>query len=566
MRKPAVNPARDKNLFRHRLLACLLVCGFFVALAPTLGWQEFSSGPENLIIATAMEMRRGGPWLVPTLQGEARVAKPPLAAWTTALSIRPFTMREIDTLDHNSRERGFFFLAFESRWPALVCACLLLLGVFELGTIIGDSRLGLMSIAICASTYFILRFARYTTTDIQLALWVTWANVFLALAVVRGRWWTGCIGAAMALGLAMLSKGPVALVQSVVPMAIYALTIRRFSPGRPRRGVLPAIIVSSVIFAAMALWWFTLVFITQKNVLGRWFSEVTRIGATDTPSSPLLAYLAIVGYVLPWTLFLIVGAIAILKQLRRRQVTADALGLFLLVIPLLIMTLAKDRQDRYTLPMIPAAAIVAAIGVRDHLSRWKSSDAMHRLITWLHWIMLGAIAVALPLAGAIGLLKQVDGTPWFAWRFALIEAALGAALLVAGIVLYRRRPGALVAMTFATMLVMQAVLFKGYCSSSAGRSDLKPLADVLAARYPDATFYNAHPRGKRPPTDLGVYLNRTIRWIPDTGSLQPGVHPIVVFMLQDKGEPDPISPPGFHFIERAKRDKDYWWAFVLPPG
>src|SRR6476659_4096454 len=104
----------DPNLRRNRSFALLIALAFFVAIAPTLPWQEFSSGPENLVLATAMEMRRGGPWLVPTLQGEARVAKPPLAAWITAASIHPGTMRDIDTRDRNVRMRGFLLLAIET--------------------------------------------------------------------------------------------------------------------------------------------------------------------------------------------------------------------------------------------------------------------------------------------------------------------------------------------------------------------------------------------------------------------------------------------------------------------
>src|SRR5207253_2386256 len=136
------------------------------------------------------------------------------------------------------------------------------------------------------------------------------------------------------------------------------------------------------------------------NVIHRWFSEVTRIGATETPASPIFAYLGIVGYVAPWTVFLFVGLIVIARQFRSREITSDFLALFLLVIPLLVMTFAKDRQDRYTLPMIPAAAIVSSIGVREYLARWKSPNIAHRFVAALHWITLGAIAVIFPLIGA----------------------------------------------------------------------------------------------------------------------------------------------------------------------
>ena len=43
----------------------------FVAAAPTLSWLDFSNGSENLNVATSLEMRRTGHWLLPTLQERA---------------------------------------------------------------------------------------------------------------------------------------------------------------------------------------------------------------------------------------------------------------------------------------------------------------------------------------------------------------------------------------------------------------------------------------------------------------------------------------------------------------
>src|SRR5688572_22604704 len=65
--------------------AVAIVC--FALIAPTLTWLEFSSGSENLNVATALEILREDRWLLPTLDGEPRVAKPPLTAWITASSI-----------------------------------------------------------------------------------------------------------------------------------------------------------------------------------------------------------------------------------------------------------------------------------------------------------------------------------------------------------------------------------------------------------------------------------------------------------------------------------------------
>src|SRR5205823_8233781 len=178
---------------------------------------------------------------------------------------------------------------------------------------------------------------------------VTWGNAFLARAILRGKWWSGCVGAGVTLGLAMLSKGPVALVQSVLPAFMFWIVNRRSATkvAQPRMG---AILVGVLLFLIVGLWWYAVVLTQNSDVVHRWFSEVTRIGATETAPSPIFAYLGIVGFVMPWTAFFIVGFVSLLRQLMRREMAPELLALFLLVIPLLVMSFAKDRQDRYTLP------------------------------------------------------------------------------------------------------------------------------------------------------------------------------------------------------------------------
>jgi hypothetical protein len=86
----------------------------------------------------------------------------------------------------------------------------------------------------------------------------------------------------------------------------------------------------------------------------------------------------------------------------------------------------------------------------------------------------------------------------------------------------------------------------------------------VLARFPDARAFNAHPLGKRPPTDLGVYLNRTIRWTKDPSSLKPSARPLVLFVPQNAADPSPAAPPGWLSLGKAHKSKDWWHAFALP--
>ena len=60
-----------------------------------------------------------------------------------------------------------------------------------------------------------LRFGRSMTTDVHLMLWVATANAFFAAALLHRKRWLGCLAGGVALGLAFMSKGPVALAQTI---------------------------------------------------------------------------------------------------------------------------------------------------------------------------------------------------------------------------------------------------------------------------------------------------------------------------------------------------------------
>src|SRR5215471_12112008 len=81
MAKINVMQASDGFSARDLLAMVAIPLLFYAAIAPTLTWLEFDSGSENLVVAAALEMRRGSQWLMPTLQGELRITKPPLATW-----------------------------------------------------------------------------------------------------------------------------------------------------------------------------------------------------------------------------------------------------------------------------------------------------------------------------------------------------------------------------------------------------------------------------------------------------------------------------------------------------
>jgi hypothetical protein len=376
-----IHPARGSSAatIPRRFTGVLIAAAFFCAIAPTLGQLQFGDPIENLNVATAMEIRRGGPWLFPTLQGEPRLAKPPLTAWVTAACLRRATLAAIDHPDPSVRRLALEDLAFEARLPALLAMCLMLVVVYEMGRTVWEAEdgeqwghtAGWVSAIVCGSTLLFLRQCRLATIDAQLALWVSLANLFLAKAVLQDRRWAGPLGTGAALGLAIMTKGPIALVQTAVPFGAFVLWRRLAIPSRVSRArqfLLPmALGVLTMLVVGLA--WYVCAAIHFSGARSLWMAEATRIGVDGPPSgAPSYRYIASCYLFSPWLIWLAAGiALAVHRRMpgwnaveASRLVWPMRLSLLLLALPLFLISFSRDRYERYMTPMIPAAAVLPA--------------------------------------------------------------------------------------------------------------------------------------------------------------------------------------------------------------
>ena len=70
------------------------------------------------------------------------------------------------------------------------------------------------------------------------------------------------------------------------------------------------------------------------------------------------------------------------------------------------------------------------------------------------------------------------------------------------------------------MLGAQALFMHGYRDSQEGRSEMKPLANLIWRDVPNAAVFTTDARMKtRAPVDLSIYLNRTVWWVDDASQI-----------------------------------------------
>jgi 4-amino-4-deoxy-L-arabinose transferase-like glycosyltransferase len=250
------------------------------------------------------------------------------------------------------------------------------------------------------------------------------------------------------------------------------------------------------------------------------------------------------------------------RALRARRREPLLMSLLLLIVPILIMSLFRDRKERYLLPMMPAAAIVIAWGVREHQRGWATWSRADTVVTAIHWPGLAIAAVGLPIAATLGIdgLRRTDGQPWLSpagWSIAIVLAAT----IVAAILLHRRWKGGLVAGTVAVMLPLQAAAMWGYTRSPEGISQMKGFAAAIWSAAPNAEVVNASSNRTTAPSDLSIYLNRAIETKPLPAS---DARPLVVLIYQRSRDPAPALPEGFRPIATVAEGRTTWHAFARP--
>jgi 4-amino-4-deoxy-L-arabinose transferase-like glycosyltransferase len=538
------------NPWFHRALICIIFAG---ALIPVIPLAEFSGGMENFNVATAVESQRNGHWLMPYLGLLPRAAKPPLVHWITAVGISLFP---------NS-------LAWGSRGPSIFISCAMLVAVYELGRTLEDWLLGLIGAFICGTTILFLKFAWQASYDLHLALWVTVANWQLARATFHQRRWSGCLLAGVAIGLALMCKGPVALLQTIFPWAAF-LAWRRWRWKSHTRGAAAwtgPILCAVGLMLLIALPWTLYAVWVNRHMLGLIFNEVTLAGEAGYDTRVRWhAYIIFFPLMLPWLIWFLSGFVDAWRDGSRAP--QRWLLILWLVLPILVMTFFPERRDRYLLPMAAAAALLAAHGVLRDVPRWGAGNSFQRSLAGLHAVIIAVMAVGLPILGLVSL-TTVDERPWYTPAEAAAAVVAALVILTAGLLLYRKGRFGFVAGTVALMLVTNIVFMEGYKDSSSGRSKGRLLAAKILDAYPDAQVYNAAPQLRiMLPLELLIYLDRDVPQLPHPDSLPPSNRAqVLIYPTADrlgKIPPPPVPPPGFELFLRYKINAADYDVFVRP--
>ena len=365
---------------------------YLALAASTTLWDR----DEPRFARAAVEMVQTGDWLVPHFNGEYRLHKPPLVYWAMA----PFVALLGPT-------------TLAVRLPSVLAMAANAAATYLIGRRMFDHRTGVLAMVVLGTAALPIYIGSVALSDALLNLSITLAVLPFVDAVYRGfRWWQPAL-LALALGAALLTKGPVGLA---VPLLMF-IAVAAFGRAGARAGrawwvgCVAAMLVGVGLFLAWAI---------PANIAtgGRFYEEgIGRhvLGRSTEAmeghgGSGVLGYLAtlplyipflIAGF-FPWTMHL-PGAVRSILGRRlagsreRTLLVAWALPTFLL------MTFVATKLPHYILPIYPALAIACAAVVearRRGSSLGEDDRAWLRGGIWFYLPVAGLACVALGAAAA----------------------------------------------------------------------------------------------------------------------------------------------------------------------
>jgi 4-amino-4-deoxy-L-arabinose transferase-like glycosyltransferase len=405
----------------------------WVILFWRLGYSTFWDPDEAHYAQSTREMLAAHEWLAPIYNGQPFFDKP--------------------VLFHTLQMASFSALGpteFAARLVPALSAVALLLVIFW----IGRELFGATAARIAALMFVVLpatfALTRYAILDMTFTLLLLIAAGCVIIAAVRGRprlQWAGYI----ALGLAVLTKGPLALVLTglafLLTLAITPSLRRPLLALQWGRGLIIAVAIAAPWFIYMWVRFgdaFIAGYALRENI---WLYARPLYG--NQPSYFFYARTMAVA-LLPWTALVIGRLVDVFFRGERMDEGERALWAWTLAI-LAFFSVSRFKLDHYIFPAAPALCLLAA-------RAWVQAQQEPRLTG----VQVGRRAVGLIFmtAGtALVLVLQRVPVMFSGWILALPVALIGGGLLtIVEMILTRRRGPRVPISPFATLVVAYAVL------------------------------------------------------------------------------------------------------------
>lgn len=427
------------------MIAAMLATAFLCQGITAPFEKDEESRPAGLI----RDIVQHGNWLVPADDYREPSRKPPLYYWLSAIAAKA-SGGVVD----------------EARARAIAVASAVAVAVAAMafsGAFLGETG-GWLAFLFLLGIYGFSARAAYARTDMLFSalLFGAWCALY---SQIEGEARPGrTFVAGLLMGLAILTKGPLALVLCGFAVVIYLILSGRNPLRLLREGWVWQTLGVALAIAAL---WYVPAFLSAGDLLSTQFGQENlghflpaQLGGTGEAARPFYYIAArIVGTSLPVSLFIPALAVALLDGPVWAQTRRPILyQLSIVLAVLMVFSLATSKRDVYMLPALPSLAIllaglftvVSGLGAGYGRRLWDVAGVV--LATAASAIVVGAVFIdrsgALPGAITVRLQSSdaayaalfVDGITNWHWRFIVFVCASCIAAIAISFALIRRRP------------------------------------------------------------------------------------------------------------------------------
>ena len=364
------------------LLAVLCAYLFFFKL----GGMALTDPDETFYAQTAKEMLNKGDWTTPYLYGNPQFEKPIMIYWLVEASYKIFGVNET-----------------AARLPSAVFGLLGVIAIYLLGKLLFGRRAGFLSAIILATNVEYVIISRACITDMVLATFMLLGVLFFFYGYLKERGYFYIL-ASTAFALAVLTKGPIAIVLPAVVFVIFLLFTK--DAGRLKKIPLGWCLL---IFILVAAPWYILTYrLHGKEFIDAFFGfhNITRFMQSEHKTGSQLYYnIPIVfGGFFPWSVFLPFGFWYIFKKSVTGNAAERSKYIFILAwffVIFIFFSASSTKLPTYIFPSFLSLALIVGVLWDDFLSgSGRLSGAVRQLTPGVkisYYFLIAAV-----IAGAIG--------------------------------------------------------------------------------------------------------------------------------------------------------------------
>ncbi len=380
-----------KNLDSKRVFYIILITIGGVIFFCNLGGRDLWDPDETRYAVIAREMREGGNWILPHLNGKIYSEKPSLFFWIVNLSV--------------------FFLGedteFSNRFPSALAGLLTFILTLIFGSKLFNDRVGSIAALILGTSVLFPQVSRWMVLDSLFVFLFLFSLLFFYQGYEdKNQRLKNFMMAGFCTGLGVLIKGPVAFLSILI-----FLIVTFFHKEKEKfwnRDLLYSFIFSLIIILT---WLFPACWLgggdfTRRILFEQSVGRLVGTGKHIHPESFFFYFIRFPLGFLPWTVFLPSLFIWIWKERKWHEKGFLFLIVWFCTI-FLFFTLSKGKKDTYILPLYPAVAIMVG-------SLWNSAIPSSNKERGMTISLIILTFIPLILFGIIGsgVLKKLYPEAW----------------------------------------------------------------------------------------------------------------------------------------------------------